>query len=66
MNKHEAVMTKVTSGTAVVGLSSAWWPPTLAEVSGLAGQLVPILSAAFLAAQVARFVWQWRKDARNA
>ena len=64
--KHEAVMTKVTSGVAVAGVTSAWWPPSLADVSGLAGHLVPILSAAFLVVQLARFLWQWRKDARRA
>lgn len=57
-------MTKVTSGVAVAGVSSAWWPPSLAEVSGMAGHLVPILSAVFLAVQITRFLLSWWRDAR--
>lgn len=59
-------MTKLTGGVAVVGVSSAWWPPSLADVAGVAGHLVPILSAAFLAVQLVRFCWAWWKEAGRA
>ena len=62
--KHEAVMFKATSGVAVAGVTTPLWPPSLEQVSGMAGHLVPILSAVFLGVQLVRFLWQWWRDAR--
>lgn len=61
MTKHEAVMIKATNGVAVAGVTLPAWLPTLEAASRVAGHLVPILSAVWLAVQIVRFVQRWRK-----
>lgn len=62
MNK-EAVLRRVTDGVAVGGVTlPAWWP-SLAQVSDIAAQLVPIMSAAWLAVQL--FDYMRKRKARG-
>lgn len=60
---REARMRRATDGLAVGGLTMPAWFPSLEHVSQGAALAVPILSALWLAVQIVRFLWQWRKDA---
>lgn len=52
----EAALKRATDGVAVGGLSMPVWFPSLETVSNVAAQLVPILSAAWLAVQIIAYV----------
>lgn len=54
-------MKKATDGVAAVGVVMPAWLPKLDSASVIAAQLVPILSAAWLALQIVRFVWTWQR-----
>lgn len=58
-------MKKATDGVAAVGVMMPAWLPKLESASQVAGALVPILSALWLALQIGRFVWAWWSK-RNA
>lgn len=58
-------MRRTTDGVAAGGLSFPFWAPSLNEASSVAAALVPILSAVWLAVQIARFIWAWRKERRG-
>jgi hypothetical protein len=45
-------MAKVTDGVALAAASSPFWLPTLAQVSQVAGLLLPIFGCAWLLIQV--------------
>lgn len=49
---HEVAMMRVTNGVAVGGITMPAWVPSLGEVSGVASDAVPILSALWLAMQI--------------
>lgn len=53
--KGEALIRRVTDGVAVGGLSMPVWWPSLERVSEVAADLVPILSAVWLAVQIAGY-----------
>lgn len=60
--QREAGMRRATDGVAAVGLTMpAWWH----DVSMASALIVPVLSALWLTVQIARFLWQWRKDAKG-
>lgn len=61
----EAVLKRATDGVAVGGLTLPAWVGHLQDVSAVAAALVPILSALWLAVQIARFVWAWWRGAGN-
>lgn len=61
----EAMLKRATDGVAVGGISMPVWAPTLNEASNMAAALLPILSALWLAVQIARFLWSWRKERRT-
>lgn len=48
----EGIMVKTTNGVAVTGLFSPAWLPTVADVSQISAQLVPIVSLFWLVFQV--------------
>jgi GH24 family phage-related lysozyme (muramidase) len=57
MSKIEGTgMIKITNGIALGGATSPAWWPSLEDVSNMATQLVPILSALWLAVQIIRFL----------
>ena len=58
-------MKKATDGVAAVGVMMPAWLPKLESTSQVAGALVPILSALWLALQIGRFVLTWwrKRDA---
>lgn len=59
-----AMMDRATSGVAAAGVTMPAWLPELDRASVVAAQLVPILSAAWLALQIVRFLARWgRRDA---
>lgn len=60
--QNEGLIVKGTNGVAVAGLFSPAWLPSLEQTAGIAGQLMPVLSVIWLAVQIARFVWQWRRE----
>lgn len=49
---HEVAMMRVTNGVAVGGITMPAWVPSLGEVSSVAADAVPILSALWLAIQI--------------
>lgn len=50
-----AILDRATTGVAVGGVTlPAWWP-SLQQVSEIAGQLVPVLSALWLGLQIVSF-----------
>lgn len=49
-------MKRATDGAAIGGLAMPVWLPSLDQVSTVAAQLVPILSAAWLAVQILAFI----------
>lgn len=53
-------MTKTTNGVAAVGLTFPAWENHLQHAGAVAASMVPILSALWLAVQIARFVQAWR------
>lgn len=59
----EGLALKTTNGVAAAGLTMPFWVPSLDQVSGVAGAMVPVLSALWLLVQIARFVWSWKKEA---
>lgn len=56
---REAGMRRATDGVAGLGLFTPAWLPKLETASTVAAHLVPILSAAWLALQIGRFLWTW-------
>ena len=56
-----AMMERTTSGVAAAGVMMPAWLPELDKASVTAAQLVPILSAAWLAIQIIRVVARWGK-----
>lgn len=59
---NEGLIVKGTNGVAAAGLVSFAWLPSLEQTAGVAGQLLPVLSAAWIAVQFAHFVWKWRRE----
>ena len=59
---HEGLMVKATNGVAVAGVTLPAWHPALAHASDIAAQLVPILSAIWLLAQIIRLIAKWWKE----
>lgn len=57
--RNEAAMMRLTNGVAGLGLTMPAWLPQLETASAVAAQLVPILSALWLALQIGRFLWAW-------
>lgn len=52
-------MRRATDGVAGLGLFTPAWLPKLETASQVAAHLVPILSAAWLALQIGRFLVTW-------
>lgn len=58
--RNEGMAVNTTNGVAVAGASTVLvpgWVPTLADVAGVAGLLVPILSVTWLALQIAAWLY---------
>ena len=56
MNQHEGTVVKSTNIIAGFGLTLPTWWPSLEATSNTAALMVPILSAAWLALQIWRFL----------
>jgi hypothetical protein len=65
MTDQEHILRRVTDGVSLGGVTSPLWRDGLDMASGIAVSLVPILSAAWLAVQIARFVIEWRRGAKH-
>jgi hypothetical protein len=65
--KMETGMKRATDGVAGLGLIMPAWLPKLETASVVAGYLVPILSAIWLALQIGRFLLSWwsKRDAEE-
>lgn len=58
----EALLAKTTTGLAGLGLTMPAWWPTLEQTSNWAAQLVPILSAIWIALQIIFFIRRRRRE----
>lgn len=58
MPKGAIAVERATTGVAAIGITFPAWEMQLHHFGSLAGTLVPILSASWLAVQIAAFVWR--------
>ena len=65
LQPYEVMAMRATNGIALGGITLPAWLPTLDAMSGFAAQMVPILSAIWLIAQIARFVFGKKRRASN-
>lgn len=57
------ILDRATTGVAVGGVTMPAWWPSLHQVSEVAGQLVPVLSVAWLGVQI--FEWARKRRGRR-